>query len=99
MATLPPPPTTRCILRALHLHDLQKLESPDPLVRVHTELFSLLMREIAKTSLEERGAQQQQLLQQQLQQQLLLQQGAARAAAQAAAAAGAAGGTRTAWSS
>ena len=42
------------------------------MVRIHTELFSLLMREIAKTSLEERAQLQ---LQQQQQQQMQQGQG------------------------
>ncbi|KFH02797.1 RNA pseudouridine synthase superfamily protein [Toxoplasma gondii VAND] len=52
MIDMPPQPNIKAVLKALHMHDVQKMDVPDPLVKVHTELFSLLMRELAKAKLE-----------------------------------------------
>ncbi|PFH32549.1 hypothetical protein BESB_018670 [Besnoitia besnoiti] len=52
MSDMPPQPNIKAVLKALHMHDVQKMDVPDPLVKVHTELFSLLMRELAKAKLE-----------------------------------------------
>ncbi|PHJ15072.1 rna pseudouridine synthase superfamily protein, partial [Cystoisospora suis] len=58
MVDMPPQPNIKAVLKALHMHDVQKMDVPDPLVKVHTELFSLLMRELAKAKLETRQMQQ-----------------------------------------
>ena len=43
---LPPLPSARPLLRALGMVDIQKLDVSDPLVKIHTEIFSSITREI-----------------------------------------------------
>ncbi|AFZ80342.1 hypothetical protein BEWA_031950 [Theileria equi strain WA] len=44
---LPPPPNLKHILKAMHMTDLQVLEVQDQLVNIHTELFTMLLRDLA----------------------------------------------------
>ncbi|GBE59745.1 RNA pseudouridine synthase superfamily protein [Babesia ovata] len=46
---LPPPPNIKLLLKAMHMSDLQVLETQDQLINIHTELFSMIMRDLAAT--------------------------------------------------
>ncbi|CDR95861.1 MATH and LRR domain-containing protein [Babesia bigemina] len=44
---LPPPPNIKLLLKAMHMSDLQVLETQDQLINIHTELFSMILRDLA----------------------------------------------------
>ncbi|ORM39737.1 putative math and lrr domain-containing protein [Babesia sp. Xinjiang] len=44
---LPPPPNIKLLLKAMHMSDLQVLETQDQLINIHTELFSMLLMDLA----------------------------------------------------
>ncbi|GIX66211.1 RNA pseudouridine synthase superfamily protein [Babesia caballi] len=44
---LPPPPNIKLLLKAMHMSDLQVLETQDQLINIHTEFFSMLLRDLA----------------------------------------------------
>ncbi|KAF8817887.1 hypothetical protein IE077_003105, partial [Cardiosporidium cionae] len=52
MGGLHSPPSVKKILKALNLHDVQKMEIPDPLAKVHGELFATLVKELAKSTID-----------------------------------------------
>lgn len=44
---LPPPPNIKMLLKAMHMSDLQVLETQDQLIALHTAFFSMLLRDLA----------------------------------------------------
>ncbi|GFE53689.1 RNA pseudouridine synthase superfamily protein [Babesia ovis] len=44
---MPPPPNIKALLKAMHMSDLQVLETQDQLISIHTELFSMLLMDLA----------------------------------------------------
>ncbi|EDO06844.1 uncharacterized protein BBOV_IV004830 [Babesia bovis T2Bo] len=44
---VPQPPNIKLLLKSMHMSDLQVLETQDQLINIHTELFSMLLMDLA----------------------------------------------------
>eukprot|EP00375_Theileria_parva_P003109 XP_765790.1 hypothetical protein [Theileria parva strain Muguga] len=44
---LPPPPNLKPILKAMHMTDLQTMEPQDQIVNLHSEMFTMILRDLA----------------------------------------------------
>uniref|UniRef100_A0A3B0MFL8 MATH domain-containing protein n=1 Tax=Theileria annulata TaxID=5874 RepID=A0A3B0MFL8_THEAN len=44
---LPPPPNLKAILKAMHMTDLQTMEPQEQLVNLHSEMFTMILRDLA----------------------------------------------------